>query len=561
MLRKFRISSQIIFFVLFCAGFFLINRMPHPYTLPADLFLRLNPLIALLTEIASRNFINTVFYTGIAVALLTILFGRFFCGMICPLGAMIDFVDKFLVGKARSASRTPPQYLHRLKYIFLVALIVLALSGTIFPLFMDPISLLTRIFALMINPMLTLAGMSTINTTGPLLQTLGLDNVRLLTFHTPVFYSMATLTILTVTVFAGSFWDRRFWCQYVCPSGALFGLLGRFPLFRRVVDGPGCTNCARCARSCPTHAIDKQKIEKTAAAECIECGLCTSLKDNCSAFRLVPPAAAAIKPPDLHRRHAFFGLFGGLLLVPTFKTSAVDRADGRGRLIRPPGALPEPDFSARCIACGNCMKACPTNVIQPCSVNDGFNRLFTPKIVPRIGFCDAKCSLCGYACPTGALQKLPVSEKAFAKIGTAVIDRHRCLAWSQNKECQVCDEVCPYNAIEPRMIETTKGPFIVPVVWEDRCMGCGLCENKCPIFDEAAIIVYRFGENRRSDGIYASPSQKERLMIEREKSANETYNSSDGLKEQNASPGETGGAVNQSIQGGGNALPPGFSDD
>ena len=108
MLRKFRITSQIVFFLLFCASFFVVNKMPHPYRHPADLFLCLNPLIALLTEIASRHFIDTVFFTGAAVAALTIFFGRFFCGAVCPLGAMIDFVDRYLVGKSRSSARMPP---------------------------------------------------------------------------------------------------------------------------------------------------------------------------------------------------------------------------------------------------------------------------------------------------------------------------------------------------------------------------------------------------------------------------------------------------------------------
>jgi MauM/NapG family ferredoxin protein len=559
MLRKFRLISQIVFFVLFCASFFIINKIPHPYHHASDLFLRINPLIALLTEIASRKFIDAVFFTGITVAVLTIIFGRFFCGAICPLGAMIDFVDKFVAAKTRSSSRTPPHYLQRLKYILLFSLVVLALFGAIFPLFMDPISLITRIFALFVNPLLSFIGMSALSATGPLFQLLNLDNIRLFTFLTPVFHGTATVIVLTVVIFAGSFWDKRFWCQYVCPSGALFGLLGSRPFFRRTLAS-GCNSCARCARICPTHAIDKQKVEQTISAECIECGLCTSLKSGCSSFRLAPPVDSYVKQPDLHRRHALLGLIGGALLAPAFKTNAITIADGRGRLIRPPGALPENDFITRCIACGNCMKACPTNALQPCMTNDGFTRLFTPKIVPRIGFCDSKCSLCGFTCPTGAIRKLPVEEKQFVKIGTAVIDHHRCLAWEQNKECQVCDEVCPYNAIEPRMVETTKGLFKVPIVWEDRCMGCGVCEKSCPIFDEAAIVVYRFGENRKASGPYASPSQKELLIKERMESTNNVYKPNEGFNSGTSNPFGPKDTVSRKKPADDNDLPPGFSN-
>jgi MauM/NapG family ferredoxin protein len=221
---------------------------------------------------------------------------------------------------------------------------------------------------------------------------------------------------------------------------------------------------------------------------------------------------------DLKRRHALSGLLGGLLMLPVFRANALSRRDPHGRLIRPPGALPEGEFLSRCIGCGACMKACPTNAIQPCTLVDGVHRLYTPRVVPRIGGCEEKCHLCGYVCPTGALRKLPHEEKQFAKIGTAVIDRHRCLAWSQNKECVVCDEVCPYNAIDVRVEQTTKGPFKVPIVFEDECLGCGMCEQHCPITNTAAIVVYQFGEKRLSHGPYATAAEKKGILAERKRS-------------------------------------------
>ena len=110
--------------------------------------------------------------------------------------------------------------------------------------------------------------------------------------------------------------------------------------------------------------------------------------------------------------------------------------------------------------------------------------------------------------------QIATEEKRFVKIGTAVLDRPL-LAWSQNKECLVCDEVCPYNAIEARVVDTVKGKFKVPVVDEDLCLGCGMCEQHCPIFDIAAITVFKFGENRRLSGEYASKWQKEKILERR----------------------------------------------
>lgn len=184
-------------------------------------------------------------------------------------------------------------------------------------------------------------------------------------------------------------------------------------------------------------------------------------------------------------------------------------------MIRPPGAVPESEFLARCIACGACMKACPTRALQPCTIEDGAQRLFTPRLVPRVGACDDKCHLCGHVCPTGAIRALPLEEKKYVKVGTAVIDRHRCLSWQQNKECLVCDEVCPYNAIEARVVDTVKDRYKVPVVFEDYCTGCGLCEYHCPIADSAAIQVYRFGEKRLSRGEYLSARQKQMIQDRR----------------------------------------------
>ena len=168
MFRRIRIVSQTVFFVLFIFGFFFIAVFPRAYTWPADLFLRLNPLVALLASIASRTVVYTVFWTGLELALLTVIFGRVFCGFICPLGSTIDFSDRFLFGKIRSSSRRPPRFLQRMKYMLLFGLVILSLYGATAPLFMDPISLFTRIFAIVINPVISLTGLELLTLTAPI---------------------------------------------------------------------------------------------------------------------------------------------------------------------------------------------------------------------------------------------------------------------------------------------------------------------------------------------------------------------------------------------------------
>lgn len=457
----------------------------------------------------------------------TIVFGRMFCGYFCPLGAAIDFADRYIFKKLRQPQKRPPQYVQRLKYIFLTAIVLIALCGVLFPLFTDPLSLITRIFTVFVYPLPSLIEALV----KPLVGFLGLNNTRL---TVPLFYGSTGIGILFLLVFLGGYWDRRFWCQYICPSGAFFGLLSRYALFRRKTHTSKCNGCHACIKICPTRAIDQQDHHRTSVAECILCGQCIGIRNGCSLFTmrksadLVPGTTIGA---DIGRRHAVLGVAAGMLMLPALKANAFGKRDNTGRLVRPPGAVPEDLFNARCLACGQCMKVCPTNAIQPCTLDDGLHRLSTPKIVPRIGGCEEKCHACGHVCPTGALRKLPYEEKRFAKLGTAVIDKNRCLAWEQNKECLVCDEVCPYHAIDPKLLQTSRGMFKVPVVDADLCMGCGMCEQRCPIFDMAAIVVYKFGENRRTNGAYMSDVQK-RMVAEKRKRA-DTLSIGSGMNGQN----------------------------
>jgi MauM/NapG family ferredoxin protein len=425
------------------------------------------------------------------------------------LGALIDFIDRFFFKTVRQNNLRPPQYFQKAKYIFLFAIFVIALAGALFPLFMDPISLLTRIATVTAYPLPSIFE----SVIKPFLGSLGAGNRR----NIPFFYGSLGIGALFLSIIVGAFFDRRFWCQYVCPSGAFFGLLSRFALFRRTTSTATCGGCKACVKVCPTRAISDRNFLVTSSAECILCGKCVGIKKDCSAFRFgaSKERSGILAGPDLGRRHLVTGFIAGTLLLPVIKADALTKRDNTGRLIRPPGAVPDALFNARCLACGQCMKACPTNALQPCTLDDGLSRLSTPKVAPRIGGCEEKCYLCGHVCPTNAIRKLTYEEKRFAKIGTAVIDRHRCLAWEQKKECLVCDEVCPYNAIVPRTVETTKGAFKVPVVDEDICIGCGMCEQQCPIFDTAAIVVFKFGENRRLTGPYVSEPQKKMILEKR----------------------------------------------
>ncbi|MEK7274566.1 MAG: 4Fe-4S dicluster domain-containing protein [Candidatus Desantisbacteria bacterium] len=190
------------------------------------------------------------------------------------------------------------------------------------------------------------------------------------------------------------------------------------------------------------------------------------------------------KPPveklDITRRGMICAI--GIGIISSFNVRVVSHTQDK-YLIRPPGALPEDRFRYACIRCGACTKVCISHGLVPDFFASGLIGLGSPRLVPRIGACEDYCNLCGQICPSGAIQRLGEDEKRKKKIGTAVIDTARCLAYTHHgKLCLVCDEQCLYNAIS---MDDKKRP----VVDKKKCIGCGVCENKCPIQGNAAIRV------------------------------------------------------------------------
>ncbi|MGC9327307.1 MAG: 4Fe-4S dicluster domain-containing protein [Candidatus Hinthialibacter sp.] len=239
-----------------------------------------------------------------------------------------------------------------------------------------------------------------------------------------------------------------------------------------------------------------------------------------------PPKAERI---DLNRRTAITSGLGGLLGVLIFRT--YPQAQGNTfnpGLIRPPGSLPEREFLARCIKCGECMKVCPTNGIQPAFLQAGLEGMWTPVMNMKLGYCEYECTLCGQVCPTQAIQELkletlpdgqtvrleppeltedgletPIEERKPMKIGQAFFDTNRCLPYAFARSCIVCEEHCPTSpkAIWVEGVERLNSagemvPLKLPHVDPARCVGCGICENVCPLKDKSGIYVTSAGESR-----------------------------------------------------------------
>ncbi len=489
--RRTRWIYQVVFFALF--SFLLgvtVEGLLDRY--PVQLFLNMS-LLSGLTTILSQHNLEGGMFLGVIIAAATLFLGRFFCGWICPMGACQHFgswLFRHPDKKTRYAKHTFSRT-HIYKYIILIVVLFAAAFGLVLAGWFDPISLITRFAVTVVTPVINLFT------------------------HRGVSQTFAfNVTILTGAIFLAAFvmniFQPRFWCRTICPLGALLSLFSFRPYLRMVRDDEKCIHCGLCRENCQGACeIDKQLIP-SACLVCMNCiDICPvrAIEFKNTPFTPIDTRTAAPQHAMELSRRDF--VLSGIFAVGTLGILRnVKNILGRGyeKRIRPPGALAEEDFLARCIRCGACMKACPTNVIQPAKTETDAEGLWTPVLNMESGYCEYDCTLCSNVCPTGAIQKITVAdkhEKGFDKIGTAYVDHNRCLPWSCGKTCLVCQEVCP---VSPKAIFHQKQTFmtregksielLAPVVDPVQCIGCGACQFNCPVQDLPAIRVTSIGESR-----------------------------------------------------------------
>lgn len=468
-------------------GLYSADEMANVLTskAPIDTFFRIDPLLGLTTMVATRRIIMVMLVYGLPVVVLSALAGRFFCGWICPLGTTLDAADKVFFRKHKKAAAANPA-LRNVKYYVLAGVVVAAVFGAQAAYFFDPITIVTRAFTFSIFPVVTQLSARGVNL--PLVPT----DVQY--FFRLNFMAAAMLAgIIALNAFS-----RRFWCRNLCPLGALLGVLSKVSIVRRVVKN-NCIGCRKCIPDCKMAAICDDPTQYQ-APECIYCYSCTPVCPTLNT-RIAPSLArdGYNSDLDISKRRVLQAAGLGIGVALLGKTNAAAKTTRTGRvktssssLIRPPGALPEDEFVARCVRCSECMKVCPTNGLQPAIAEAGFEGIWTPVLVPQIGECTRHCNLCSQVCSSQAIQPLEVAEKEHMFIGTAVIDRSQCIAWNSGKQCLVCDECCSYRAVKWQTIDGVRRPFVE----EHKCVGCGICENVCPIQPVAAIRVFSFGDKR-----------------------------------------------------------------
>ncbi len=485
-----QVASVALFFLLA-----VLTYREATFLLPLDLFFRLDPLAAFSAMIASRAIVTTMLLS-IAVLVLGLVAGRAWCGWLCPLGAILDWVTPHTPHKIE---------LHKswraVKYILLIVVIVAALVTNLSFLILDPITLLTRTFGSVLIPGLNvlIGGAESVLYATPLAPMLDAfeSSVRgTLLPAQQTYYQLGWLFAIVFTAFVALNWIvPRFWCRYLCPLGAVYALEAKFAWLRphSVAE---CDHCAQCIRVCPTGAIavSKQGFQ----VEPAECTLCLDCLVQCprQVIAFKPGKSTAARTEfDLTRRQALGSIALGLATVALFRSAPTAKRD-EAFLIRPPGAR-ENDLLSKCIRCGECVKVCPTGGLQPSLTEAGLEGLWSPNLTPRLGYCDYSCNACGQICPTGAIPALALEQKRQKVIGVAYIDQNRCIPWSRYRPCIVCEEMCPVpeKAVKLEEVDVTAldGSTVHlqrPHVQHDLCIGCGICEYQCPLNGPAAIRVY-----------------------------------------------------------------------
>ncbi len=554
-LRQMRRASQVFFFALFVfllvhtafrGSFSAAADSPVRLPWPVEGFLLFDPLAALVTLLSAHTVYRGMLWSLVVVAL-TLIFGRAFCGWICPLGSLNHFLGWIAPSKrGRGTARVETNRTHPLrqsiKYYLLYGVLGAALAGSAIGGVFDPICLSVRSIGLVVLP-------ATSYVTGKALGAATDTNVAflqktsdavqdVLTTHVwqakQSYYAGAWfIALLFVAALVMNRFVPRFWCRVLCPLGALLGVTSRFALFGIQKKHENCTDCNFCLAHCQG-ADSPQGGAAWRQDECHVCLNCESVcPDDVIHFRFLPNRKGTTPGPNTQRRTALATVAAGAAFVPASRISDSLDVNYDPRNIRPPGAVDEREFLARCIRCGECMKVCPNNALQPAVTQAGVEGLWTPVLVPRIGYCEQSCVLCSQVCPTGAIRKITEKDrlgvgKRPVKLGTAFYDHGRCLPWAMQTPCIVCEEFCPTSPkaiwveeVEVPVRDATPGPDGAPPAMRtvklqrphvdpSLCIGCGACEKVCPVQDQPAIRVSNVGESRSRTNVILLEKSKYR---------------------------------------------------
>ncbi len=431
------------------------------------------------------------------LVVLTLIFGRIYCSVICPLGVMQDIVSWFS-GRRKSKkyrfSYSPERRLLRYGVLVLFIIALVAGIGSVWAL-LAPYSTYGRIVSNLIAPLYKL-GNNALAYIAERAGSYAFYEVDVWIKTLPTFIiALASFVIIAVLAWR----NGRTYCNTICPVGTVLGFLSRFSLLRVEIDKSKCNACGLCSRRCKASCINGKEhtVDYSRCVACMDC-IDTCRHDAISYRRRVKtPKNSDEKQVDGARR-TFLTVGAATMATAAIKAQEA-KVDGglaaiedkkvpeRKTPIVPPGAQSIRNFSQHCVACQLCVSACPNDVLRP---STKLETLMQPEASYERGYCRPECTRCSEVCPAGAILKIDKAEKSAIQVGHAVWIKENCVALTDDVECGNCARHCPVGAItmvpnDPDNADSRK----IPVVNTERCIGCGACENLCPSRPFSAIYV------------------------------------------------------------------------
>ena len=486
MLRKIRITLATIFFAGITLLFLDVTGTLHAW----------------LGWMAKIQFLPAALALNVAVVvlllLLTLLFGRVYCSVICPLGVMQDIIS-WINGKRGKKNRYRFTYSpakNWLRYGVLALFIVLLVAGVnSLVSLIAPYSAYGRIAANLLAPVYQL---------GNNLFAWFAERADSYAFYsTDVWvksaatFAVAAATFIVVAILAWK--NGRTWCNTICPVGTVLGFVSRFSVFAPVINTEKCRNCGLCGRQCKSACINmkEHEIDYSRCVACMDC--IEACKENAIhyVYRYGKKTSGKTEMTDKGRR-AF--MTSAAIAVSTAALKAQDiKMDGglaeieratkpeRKTPLVPAGSISQKHFSQHCTACQLCVSNCPNGVLRP---STSLHTFMQPEMSYERGYCRPECTNCSLVCPAGAIKPISVEEKSSIQIGHAVVNLDNCVVNTDGVSCGNCARHCPAGAIKlVRKNPDDKNSLRIPVVNEERCIGCGACENLCPARPFTAIHI------------------------------------------------------------------------
>lgn len=482
MLRKIRIALATIFFVAITLLFLDFTGTLHHY----------------LSWMAKLQFLPAVLSLNVVVLvillLLTLVFGRIYCSVICPLGVMQDLMASVRRKKNRYSYSPAVSWLRYLMLAVMVVAIAAGIGSLVA--LLAPYSSFGRIATHLLQPLY-----------------MGVNNVLASLAERAdsyAFYSvdvwlrtLPTLIIAALTfvvLFILAWRNGRTYCNTICPVGTVLGFVARFSWLKVRFDADKCRNCSLCSKNCKASCID-YKTHTVDYSRCVACGNCVE-KCKFGALHYAPAtkkATSEAQPADLPDKSKRTFLLTTALAGTALMAQEKKKVDGglavieskaiptRQTPITPPGSMSAQNMARHCTGCQLCVAQCPNQVLRPAT---DLTHMMQPVMSYERGYCRPECTRCSEVCPTGAIKPITPEVKSSTQMGHAVWIKKNCIPLTDGVECGNCARHCPVGAIE--MVPSDpddEASAYVPAVNESRCIGCGACENLCPARPFPAIYV------------------------------------------------------------------------